>query len=196
MRDNRIARVALAPLAVFLAGVFAPTDHGGRIFASAAAEEAQSALFAPIATVLKHPRCMNCHPRDDRPRQGDDEHKHLQNIVRGEDNMGFVNGRCPACHRDENNRHTGVPGAPNWHLAPISMGWTGLGDPELCATLKDTSKNGGRSVAELVQHMTSDKLVLWGWAPGGTRSPVSTPHAEFVKQLKAWQAAEAPCPAR
>ena len=165
------------------------------MFAQAIAAESKDELFKPVADVLRHPRCMNCHPRDDRPRQGDDRHAHLQNIVRGEDNLGFVNARCNACHRDENNGTSGVPGAPNWHLAPLSMGWQGLDDGRLCKTLKDVKKNGGKSVAELVEHMTRDKLVLWGWAPGGARAPVSTPHAQFVKELDGWAAAGAPCPA-
>ena len=151
-------------------------------------------LFAPIASVLRQPRCMNCHPRDDRPRQGDDRHKHLQNVTRGPDDMGFVNLRCNACHRDENNVHSGVPGAPTWHLAPQSQGWQGLSDAELCITLKDQSKNGGKDVAKLVDHMTNDKLVLWGWEPGADRAPVTPPHPEFVKYLVAWAEAGAPCP--
>ncbi len=151
-------------------------------------------LFAPIATVLRHPRCMNCHPRDDHPRQGEDRHVHQMNVQRGPDNMGFVNERCYACHRDENNAYSGVPGAPNWHLAPLSMGWEGLDNAALCAALLDKDKNGGRDVAQLVAHMAHDKLVLWGWAPGGTREPVPVPHAQFVKSLQAWQAAGAPCP--
>lgn len=191
----RLPLPVLASLAIVAVGVaLTPMQSGISLVQSARAAEADSALFAPVATVLRHPRCMNCHPRDERPRQGDDEHKHLQNIVRGEDNMGFVNGRCPACHRDENNKHSGVPGAPNWHLAPLSMGWKGLSDAELCTALKDETKNGGKSVAELVQHMANDKLVLWGWAPGGTRAPVSTPHSQFVTELRAWQTAGAPCP--
>lgn len=152
------------------------------------------ALFKPIAEVLRHPRCMNCHPRDDRPRQGEDRHVHLQNVVRGVDGMGFTNMRCTTCHRDENNDFSGVPGAPTWHLAPLSMGWDGLDDAALCTTLKDKSKNGDRDVAALITHMTDDKLVLWGWNPGGDLKPVPTPHAEFVKQLKAWESAGAPCP--
>jgi hypothetical protein len=160
----------------------------------AAAGAGSTDLFTPVAAVLNHPRCMNCHPRDERPRQGNDRHQHLQNVVRGEDNLGFVNMRCTSCHRDENNADSGVPGAPNWHLAPLSMGWQGLDDAELCATLKDETKNGGKNVAALVAHMANDKLVLWGWAPGGNRAPVSTPHPQFVTELKAWAAAGAPCP--
>lgn len=166
-----------------------------RNFTAAAAPEAKAETFAPVAAVLRDPRCMNCHPRDDRPRQGDDRHVHQMNIVRGEDNLGFVNARCTACHRDENNKHAGVPGAPNWHLAPLTMGWQGLDDAALCKTLTDTSANGGKDIAALVEHMKSDKLVLWGWEPGGKRKPVATPHAEFVKQLEAWKVAGGPCPA-
>ena len=191
----RVAVFVIAAIA--LAGSFASHRHEmplGPSFATAAAA-APADLFAPVAAVLRHPRCMNCHPRDDRPRQGDDRHKHLQNIVRGPDDMGFVNARCAACHRDENNQHSGVPGAPTWHLAPLSMGWQGLNDAELCSTLVDKSKNGGKDIAALVEHMDKDKVVLWGWDPGGDRAPVSTPHPEFVTQLKAWEAAGAPCPA-
>lgn len=150
--------------------------------------------FSPIAAVLRHPRCLNCHPRDDRPRQSDDRHIHRQNVVRGVDGMGFVNARCNSCHRVENNDYSGVPGAPLWHLAPLSMGWQGLNDAELCTTLKDEKKNGGKTVAELVEHMTKDDLVLWGWKPGGDRAPVSTPHDQFVKELETWASAGAPCP--
>lgn len=184
---------AVAAIAVALAAML-PVTTPATIANAETAAAASGDLFKPIADVLRHPRCMNCHPRDDRPRQGDDRHPHLQNIVRGDDNMGFTNARCTACHRDENNKFSGVPGAPNWHLAPLSMGWQGLGDAELCTTLKDQEKNGGKDIAALVKHMEDDKLVLWGWEPGGKRQPVSKPHAEFVKDLKAWEAGGAPCP--
>ncbi|MFN0218551.1 MAG: hypothetical protein ACKVP4_07025 [Hyphomicrobium sp.] len=180
--------------------VEAPGSPAAEVIAKVAAPAATSQpkgdpkLFEPVAAVLRDPRCMNCHPRDDRPRQGDDRHIHLQNVTRGVDDLGFVNLRCNACHRDENNAYSGVPGAPNWHLAPLSMGWDGLDDSALCKTLVDRSKNGDKDIAALVEHMTSDKLVLWGWEPGGDRKPVATPHAEFVNQLQTWAAAGAPCP--
>ena len=44
--------------------------------------------------------------------------------------------------------------APGWHLAPASMGWVGLSEGDLCRTLLDRRKNGGRSVADLVNDMT------------------------------------------
>src|SRR5260221_7019795 len=121
---------ALLPI---LAGAFAGTagfflqpltvDRG--LVRTAVASPANGELFTPIAKVLRDPRCLNCHPVGDRPRQGDDRHFHLQNVTRGLDDMGFVNLRCAACHRDENNAYSGLPGAPNWHLAPLSMVWEG-----------------------------------------------------------------------
>lgn len=180
---------------VAAAAGFVISRHGTKLIAAAAiAAETDGGLFKPVAAVLRHPRCMNCHPRDDRPRQGEDRHPHQMTIVRGDDGLGFTNARCTACHRDENNAYSGVPGAPNWHLAPLSMGWQGLNDALLCAALKDESKNGGKNLAALTEHMANDKIVLWGWAPGAERQPVPTPHAEFVTQFKTWADAGAPCP--
>jgi hypothetical protein len=73
------------------------------------------------------------------------------------------------------------------------MGWTGLSIGELCRTLLDRSKNGGRSTADLVQHMTSDPLVLWAWQPGAERSvpPLSPPELKIA--LDVWSKAGAPC---
>jgi hypothetical protein len=38
----------------------------------------------------------------------------------------------------------------------------------------------------LLEHVDKDPLVLWGWAPGEGRAPVSVPHEEFVRAFKAW----------
>jgi len=169
------------------------------MFASKHAESQPANPFVKIASVLQHPRCMNCHPRDDNPRQGMDRHPHVMKITRGPDNKGAVAARCVACHRDENNELTGVPGAPHWELAPLSMGWQDLSAGELCGVLKDPKLNGNRSLADLVKHMDEDKLVLWGWNPGKDtegkdREPVPIPHAEFVGLLKAWAAIAGACP--
>lgn len=152
--------------------------------------------FDPIATVLQHPRCMNCHPRNDTPANGDQGKPHRMKITRGADDHGAPAARCAACHRDENSPVTFVPGAPHWALAPKSMGWQGLSKGELCTTLKDRQRNGGRDLAALVKHMDEDKLVLWGWNPGKGRAPVSIPHDQFVRFLKDWVGAGAPCPSQ
>jgi hypothetical protein len=163
------------------------------------AESQPANPFLKIATVLQHPRCINCHPRGDNPLQGSDNHPHLMKITRGNDDKGAVAARCYACHRDENNDVSAVPGAPHWQLAPVSMSWQGLSPGELCAVLKNPRLNGNRGLADLVKHMDEDKLVQWGWNPGKdingkAREPVPIPHAEFVSLLKEWVALGGACP--
>jgi hypothetical protein len=148
--------------------------------------------FDPIASVLLHPRCVNCHPRGDAPANGDEGKPHRMRITRGADNQGAPAARCVACHRDENSAF--VPGAPHWSLAPRSTGWSGLGKSEICAALKDRRWNGNRDVAALIKHMSEDPLVLWGWNPGKGRAPVPIPHDQFLRYLRAWESAGAPCP--
>jgi len=131
-------------------------------------------------------KLLKTHPSDDRPRQGDDQHIHLNNVMRGEDNHGGPTQKCNTCHQSENNPYSLVPGAPHWGLAPKSMGWLGLSDAEIGQALVDTSKNGGRTTQDLYKHMTEDALVLWGWNPGGNRAPVKVPFDEFKAALQTW----------
>ncbi len=152
------------------------------------------AAFAPIARVLRHPRCLNCHPSGDRPHVGDDRRRHAMNVQRGPDDHGYPAMHCATCHRPANQDAALVPGAPHWHLAPRSMGWEGLDDHDLARTLKDRSMNGDRSLAALREHIAEDPLVLWGWDPGVGREAVPTPHAEFVDAFDAWIDAGAPTP--
>jgi hypothetical protein len=55
------------------------------------------------------------------------------------------------------------------------MAWIGLPPDKLCAMIKDRSSNGDRDFAALIKHISEDKLVLWGWNPGGNREPVPVP---------------------
>jgi len=155
--------------------------------------------FNIVMSVVTHQRCMNCHPSDDRPRQGDDSHVHNFNVQRGEESHGTGIVQCRTCHQQENNDFSGVPGAPHWHLAPKSMGWAGLSRVEIARAVLDEEKNGGRSLADLETHMTEDPLVLWAFEPGinnegeaRQKPPVSK--KEFVTAVKAWIAAGAPVP--
>lgn len=153
--------------------------------------QSESALKTMLQ-VLKHERCMNCHPSGDRPRQGNDAHLHLFNVQRGPDNQGLATMRCISCHQRENNLASNVPGAPHWQLAPRSMGWYGLTDEELITALLDKKKNGNRSVEDLVHHMTQDSLVQWAWNPGEglTIPPVS--QEEFHQAVITWASNGAP----
>jgi hypothetical protein len=152
------------------------------------------AAFRRIATVLQHPRCLNCH-QPESPLQGDAARPHSPRVARGPDDKGVSAMRCANCHREANNTASGAPGAPHWQLAPASMDWSGLSVGELCRVLKDPKRNGNRSLQALVEHMERDPLVLWGWSPGGKRPPVPMAHNELVDLLKVWAAADGVCPA-
>lgn len=141
--------------------------------------------------VLTHQRCMNCHPNDNVPKQGNDRHPHYFGIARGEDDKGFQATNCITCHNSENNKYSGVPGAPHWSLAPASMGWEGLTRTQIAERLLDKNFNGQKGFDELVKHMTEDDLVLWAWAPGLDANgqerempPVSK--EEFKSAVKYW----------
>ena len=100
--------------------------------------------FATIMTVLKSPRCINCHPTTDVPLQGDVQRLHPFGVTRGMNNEGGLVQKCNTCHRAENNDFANVPGAPKWHLAPKSMGWIGLSDLQIAKSLMDKKLNGNR----------------------------------------------------
>ena len=142
--------------------------------------------FRTVARVLRHPRCLNCHPSGDIPRVGDDRRVHAMNVQRGPANHGMPGLECSACHQKSNQPYAGVPGAPHWSLAPLSMGWEDLDDRGLAEQLKDRARNGGKTLAELLHHVEHDPLVLWGWDPGPGRAAVSVPHREFVDAMKTW----------
>ncbi|MEM7115065.1 MAG: hypothetical protein AAF614_21685 [Chloroflexota bacterium] len=158
------------------------------------AQEIGSAPYDIVMSVITSPRCMNCHPSDDRPRQRDEQVVHILNVERGEDNHNGPVQTCETCHHEENNEYSNAPGAPHWGLAPKSMGWLGKSNAEIAQTLLDPTLNGGRSHEDLLHHMSEDALVLWAWEPGEGRMPPPVPHDEFVAALEAWLAAGAPIP--
>jgi hypothetical protein len=163
---------------------------------SAASDE--GALFTAFVSVLRHPRCMNCHSPGDFPRQGDDGHQHTMKVRRGTGGHGVTAEKCSTCHQDHNLDGAHLPpGAPNWGLPPAStpMVWQGLTDAQICQSIKDPKQNRNRNLDQLVEHLTEDKLVMWGWSPGEGRTAVAMPHDEFAAKVKQWQAAGAPCPA-
>lgn len=154
-------------------------------------ESGSSEAFDLVMSVVTHPRCMNCHPRDNHPRQGDDSHTHYFNVQRGEKNHGAGIAKCETCHQNENNNSSGVPGAPHWGLAPKSMGWIGLSKTEIAEVILDTAKNGGRSHEQIEKHLTEDPLVLWAFEPGVNNEgiPRQTPpisREQFIEAVKTW----------
>lgn len=153
------------------------------------------ALFLEASKVLGHPRCANCHPDGDTPLQGTDWKPHDPPVVRGPDNHGVVGMQCEGCHQDRNLELARLPGAPNWHLAPLSMAWVGKSPREVCEQLKDTQRNGGKTLAQIVEHNAHDELVGWGWAPGSGREPAPGNQKLFGAIVAAWVETGAECPA-
>ncbi|HEY3130269.1 MAG TPA: hypothetical protein VGL91_12490, partial [Acidobacteriota bacterium] len=136
-------------------------------------DAAARAAFLAAAPVFTHPRCQNCHPAGEAPLQGDDSHPHAQSVKRGLHGKGKYGMKCDACHQLANLPGVHMPpGAPNWHLPPpqMRMVFVGKTPGELCSQLKDPSRNGGKTINQIIEHVTSDKLVGWGWNPGEGRA--------------------------
>ena len=152
------------------------------------------AIFVEAGKVLMHPRCVNCHPRGDTPRQTDAMRLHHPLVVRGKDGHGASGMACDTCHHAANFDPAGVPGHPNWHLAPIEMAWEGKSLGEICQQIKDVNRNSGMTMDKLIQHVSEDTLVGWGWSPGAGRTPAPGSQAQFGALVRAWADAGAHCP--
>jgi len=162
--------------------------------ASYSAQSAGLAAWERIATVLRHPRCLNCHQLES-PLQGDVPRAHIPHVVRGPDDHGVSAMRCGNCHNQMGNNPTSrTPGAPHWGLAPVSMLWEGMSVGDLCRMIRDPERNGNRTPEALIQHMEEDPLVAWGWDPGPGLDPVPIPHQEFVGFVRRWVEGGTPCP--
>ena len=164
-------------------------------FAEIADTAARSAaLFTEAGKVLAHPRCVNCHPAGDRPRQGDVQRLHQPPVARGEDGFGLPAMRYQICHQTANFEPAGVPGNPAWHLAPHEMAWEGKTLAQICEQIKDPARNGGRSLEDIVHHVGGDPPVGWAWAPGGDRTPAPGTQALAGALLDAWVKTGSACP--
>jgi hypothetical protein len=154
-------------------------------------------LFEQIYIVLKHPRCMNCHTGEAFPRQGDDAHRHTMNVTRGPADHGAPGLHCSTCHQSVNQAASGVPGAPDWSLAPMRMTWQGLNAGELCRALRNPAK-GAMTPEQMLPHFATG-LIRWAWAPGmnshgRARSIPPISYAQFVDVTRRWIASGARCP--
>jgi hypothetical protein len=199
MKTIRSASARATGPAVVLLSVAAALLPAVSPGAAPVSKEEGVAAFETVRAVLQHPRCQNCHIPGEAPLQLDAGLPHSMGVVRGSDGKGAPGLPCATCHGVANPPPSygprTPPGAPAWHLPPPErkMVFIGLPSGELCRRLKDEKENGGKNLDALVHHMAEDKLVLWGWSPGGGRAPVSVPHDELVTKLRQWIAAGAPC---
>ena len=83
--------------------------------------------------------------------QGRDRIFHQPPVTRGAEGKGVVGMECAGCHQDRNVEQARVPGAPNWHLAPLEMAWVGKTPQSICLQVKDLERNGGKSLAEIAR---------------------------------------------
>lgn len=220
---HRVVPVALAILAIALGSAAVKAQQSAlapRVFASkmsaasAATNDAAKSAAAPTAltpatdaaaqaaflrawTVFDSPRCRNCHPAGDAPLQGDDSHVHAQNVKRGTDGHGLYGMRCNTCHQVANTPGDNLPpGNPHWGLPPANMKMVIVGETpgQFCRQLKDPAQNGGRTLAEIITHVSSDDLVGWAWNPGDGRTPPPLTRPEFANAVREWVKNGAACP--
>ena len=169
---------------------------------SVSAQPADRALtaFDLVRSVFQHPRCQNCHIPGDAPLQYDEGARHAQYVMRGPTGHGAVAMECNTCHGDSNRPASygdrAPPGAPNWHLPPpeTKMVFIGLSPRQLCETIKNPQMTGGKDLNAMYVHVRDDKLVAWGWNPGGNRGPAPATQAQTAAAFKTWIDAGSPCP--
>lgn len=183
---------ALSTLALVCACAGSP-----QVKASGDAERSKAA-FMEMAKVLTHPRCLNCHAQGNSPTQGDTMAVHEPPVERGTTGMGGPGMRCSTCHTEANVpffEHAGsVPGAPTWQLAPMTMAFQGKSAGAICAQLKASASEAGRSLEAIYERNRTDPLTAWAWAPGAGRTPAPGTQEDFAKQTRAWIDNGAHCP--
>src|SRR6202795_4562996 len=191
IEESRVLHPALRHATVILGFASATALIAVSLPARAAKPDANESrtAFLQVYRVLTSPRCQNCHPSGDSPLQGDDSHPHLQNVKRGKDGHGVYGMRCDTCHQTTNlaGEHM-PPGKPKWSLPSLEhkMVFVGRTPAELCRQLKDPKQTGGRSLAQLLEHVSSDDLVGWGWDPGTGRALPPLSRADTIAQMKLW----------
>jgi hypothetical protein len=74
------------------------------------------------------------------------------------------------------------------------MVFIGLSPRNLCQAIRDRRATGGKDLAAMLTHIRDDKLVAWGWNPGGQRTVPPATKEQTVAAFKTWMEAGAPCP--
>ena len=157
------------------------------------------ALFLEMARVIESPRCLNCHPADRHPTQGDDMHIHNPPMVADATGNGMPGMKCSQCHGAANfttnlPKVKSIPGNPRWSLAPAQFAWQHKSLQQICEQIKDPKRNGNRTLAQIHDHLTNDKLVGWSWHPGPGRKPAPGTQSGFGKIVQNWIDSGSECP--
>ncbi len=196
--ESRQESIRLVLAAIVVSCALLAVGHVSAVYAQTPEERAASAkAFLAASQVFFNPRCVNCHPAGDAPLQGDQSRPHAMLVKRGPGGMGKAAMECSTCHQATNLAGAHMPpGAPGWQLPPedMPMVFEKKTPHELCTQLKDPALNGNRTPSEVVEHVRTAPLVLWGWTPGAGRAPVPMAHDLFVQYMTEWLEKGAACP--
>jgi hypothetical protein len=70
--------------------------------------------------------------------------------------------------------------------ANMKMIFQGKTPRELAAQLLDTSENGHKTTADLINFIETNQYVIAAWNMGEGRNPPPFSHEEFAKQFELW----------
>ena len=189
---KKISVMAIVVLGIWMASAFRdrnnllPTGSNNEKISKDSIESVRA--FMKVYKVLMSPRCMNCHPAGDSPLQGDDNHIHTMNIVRGPDGTGVYAVKCSNCHQPTNvpGLHT-PPGNPKWQLPPANMKmvFQGRTERQLALQIMNYKLNGHKNKEQLIEHVR-DTLVKAAWNMGEGRTPPPMTYTAFVAAWDNW----------
>ena len=189
---KKISVMAIVVLGICMASAFRdrinslPTGTRNEKIAKDSIESVRA--FMKVYQVLMSPRCMNCHPAGDAPLQGDDNHIHTMNVVRGPDGTGLYAVKCSNCHQPTNvpGLHT-PPGNPKWQLPPANMKMVFQGKTahQLALQIMNYKLNGHKNKEQLIEH-ARDTLVKGAWNMGEGRVPPPMTYTAFVTAWDNW----------
>lgn len=187
-RDRNLLALFLISSSILLCAFIAPDAGQDR-------QEKSWEAFERASSVLRSPRCLNCHARGNSPTQGDLMEPHNMGTLRGVDGRGVAPMRCVTCHQNQNSPTLNAPpGTDDWHMPSQTtpLVWQGLSTSDLCTLLTDPSRNGGRSGSQVIDHLDTG-LVKWAWQPGPGRSAPPLSYQAFLTLMKEWQDNGASC---
>jgi hypothetical protein len=72
--------------------------------------------------------------------------------------------------------------------------WATMSVGDMCRSIKNPARNGGRSLQGLLKHAVEDSLINWAWDPGGKRESVPMPQTVFTDVFEEWVRTGAHCP--
>ena len=123
---------------------------------------------------------------------------HGMRIRAGESRIGAEFLTCSTCHSasdiPQDIPHAAPRVGASWALAPVEADWFGRSSEEICAQLRDPTRNGGRDYTELADHLGHDVILHWAWSPGSGREPAPYSLEKHVMDMHIWGAAGQPCP--